>query len=627
MGLYQSFQQVFVTNSPALLAEGQTVDNLAIGQVGFLDGKTYKAVTAPTYAKNKALFAVWGTPDINLGDFGSAPNENEYSKLIKGKRIKRFRAKSAQRPQTPLYTLGWSGDVADNDTLFAKVGESKDVFIQLSGSVIDRLQDRTGLLRQFKTMPGCVDTCIDASCTNINPVQMTLDLVKQINSDKFMKQYIRAKALISCVGAVAPVEATGYKFQLSVCDTGNARALGVVQSQYPSDKVTLLSRDGSFSTYSVLRDANTAPVNFTSTGVFIPDCATCPAGYTFIDKAKVFQVTGPEGTTVVQVAAAYTGETSVTQISAGPQVNVFNVTFPVATTDASVDASSVLAGYVSVLIGTQANICQQTAPVSTAWSVGPTVKRQSKAFRITLADSVCGVNRLADLQAAYPALVVSVVNVAGACVHTYETNTNSNYYEVGCAQEQVVFVPPATFEGAAWKEVVVPVDPLQVCKTGIQFETSFFSKITNECSFDAFSYENDVVHVQVSNYNPNFNAEPCETEWVFKKIRGVIYPRGNGDYVRRLEQKSKMYDHRYRSTTPSLRDIEGYSFQADASKYYDEYVLEFDTKFFTSGGWSEQYTQSFSLSIFVPEGTGQALKNTLNSYISSAGIEEDGAAI
>lgn len=627
MGLYQSFQQVFVTNSPALLAEGQTVDNLAIGQVGFLDGKTYKAVTAPTYAKNKALFAVWGTPDINLGDFGSAPNENEYSKLIKGKRIKRFRAKSAQRPQTPLYTLGWSGDVADNDTLFAKVGESKDVFIQLTGSVIDRLQDITGLIRQFKTMPGCVDTCVDASCTNINPVQMTLDLVKQINSDKFMKQYIRAKALISCVGAVAPVEATCYKFKVVLCDTGNARALGLVQAQYPTDKVVLVSRDGSLSTYGVVRDVNTAPNSFSSVGVFIPDCPTCPAGYTLIDKAKVFQVTAPEGTTVLAVQTAYTGETSVTQISAGPQVNVFNVTFPVATTDASVDASSVLAGYVSVLIGIQANICQQTAAVVTAWAADGTLKKQSKAFRVTLADSVCGTTRLADLQAAYPALVISVVNAAGACVHTYETTTASNCYEVGCAQEQVVFTPPATFEGAAWKEIVAPVDPLQVCKTGIQFETSFFHKVTNECSFDAFPYENDLVHIQVSNYNPNFNAEPCEAEWVFKKIRGAIYPRGNGNYVRHLEQLSKMYDHRYRSTTSSLRDIEGYSLQADASKYYDEYVLEFDAKFFTSGGWSEQYTQSFSLCIFVPEGSGQALENTLNSYISSAGIEEDGAAI
>lgn len=615
-----------MTNSPALLAEGQTVDNLAVGQVGFLDGKTYKAVTAPTYAKNKALFAVWGTPDINLGEFGSAPNENEYTKLIKGKLIKRFRAKSAQRPQTPLYTLGWSGDVSDTNTLFAKNGESKNIFIQLTGAVIDRLQDRTGLIRQFKTIPTCVDDCVD-TCGNINPVQMTLDLVKQINSDKFMKQYIRAKALISCVGAVAPTETTCYKFKLAVCDTGDARALGLVQAQYPLDKVVLISRDNAISTYGVVKTVNTLPTAFVSTGVFIPECPTCPTGFTLIAQAKVFQVTAPEGTLVAAVQAAFTGETSVTLISAGPQINVFNVTFPVATTDASVQASATTAGFVAVLIGIQSNICQQTTPASTAWTADGTLKKQAKAFRITLADSICGTNRLADLQAAYPTLVISVVDPAGACVHSYETTVESQCYEIGCAQEEVKFTAPASFEGANWTAVVAPVDPNQVCKTGIQFETSFFHKITGECSYDAFSYENDVVHVQVSNYNPDFNAEPCESEWVFKKIRGVIYPRGNGDYVRRLEEMSKMYDHRYRSTTPALRNIEGYSFQADANKYYDEYVLEFDTKFFTAGGWSEQYTQSFSLSIFVPEGTGQALENTLNSYISSAGIEEDGAAI
>ena len=114
---YQSFQQVFVTNSPALLAEGKTVDSLAPGQIGFLDAKTYKAVTAPTYAKNKAIYGVWGTPDVDAGEFGGVPNENEYTKLIKGKLIKRVRAKKAQRGVTPVYTIGWSGDVSDTDTL------------------------------------------------------------------------------------------------------------------------------------------------------------------------------------------------------------------------------------------------------------------------------------------------------------------------------------------------------------------------------------------------------------------------------------------------------------------------------------------------------------------------------
>lgn len=628
MGLYQSFQQVFVTNSPALLAQGKTVDSLAVGQIALLDGKTYKAVTTPTYAKNKALWAVWGTPNVNLGDYGSAPNENEYSKLIKGKLIKRFRSKAAQRAQTPLYTIGWSGDVADDSTLSARIGESKDLFIQLTGSIIDRMQDKTGLVRQFKTVPDCVDDCVD-TCGKVNPVKMTLDLVDQINSDRFLKQYIRAKALISCDPAqTAPTTTTCYRFKLAVCDTGDGAALGQVQAQFPNDTVTRTNRAGAISTYTIIRNVNTTPAAFTSTGVFIPECPTCPTGFTLIAQAKVFQVRTPEGKTVSDVQAGFTGETSVTLISVDPQFNIFNVTFPPATTDDSVQASATAAGFVATKIGIQSNICQQTTPTTTTWASDGTLLKQSKDFRITLADNIpCGTDRLADLQAEFPTLVITVVDAAGDCVHTYETTVEGECYEEGCGIENLTFKAPDSFEGAQWEEVVPAPDPTAVCKTGILFETSFFHKETGECTYDAFPYENDVVQIQVSQYNPDFNGSPCEDEWKFRQIRGVKYPQGHGAYVRKMEEMSKMYDHRYRSTTPSLREIEGYSFQADSGKFYDEYVLEFDTKFFTAGGWSEQYTQSFSLIFFVPEGQGTALENTLNSYVSSAGIEEDGTAI
>lgn len=624
MGLYQSFQQVFVTNAPALLPEGQTVDALAVGQVGFLDAKTYRAVTAPTYGKNKAIVGVWGTPDVDLGDFGSAPNENEYTKIIKGKLIKRFRAKSAQRPQTPLYTLGWSGDVADTNTLTFKVGESANLFIQLTGTVVTRLQDKTGVSRQFKTIPDCVDDCTD-TCGLVNPVQPTLDLVRQINSDKFLKQYIRAKALIS--GLDAPTVTNCYRFILSVCDTGDAAALGAVQSQYPDDKVTFLSRSGAISTYVVIKDANVAPADFTSTVSFVPDCPECPDGSTLVPEARVYQVRTASSVLVAAVQGAFTGDTSVTLLNSDPQFKTWLVTFPTTTADSAVQAEATTAGYVAQFIGIQNNICVGDTPVEVAWVADGTLDKQSRTFRISLADSVCGTTRLADLQAAYPDLTITLVDAGGTCVHTFETTVEGPCYEPDCGVEDVQVKAPDPFEGALWSEVPAVIDPEGTYKTGILFETSFFHKATSDCSFDAFPYENDVVYIQASKYDPDFNSATCVDEWVFKQIRGVKFPQGHGDYVRRMEQKSKMYDHRYRSTNSVVREQEGYSLQANPAKYYDEYVLEFDTKWKSAGGWSEDYTQSFSLHIFVPEGTGQPIENALNSYITSAGIEEDGAAI
>lgn len=623
MGLYQSYMQVFVTNSPALLAQGQTVDNLAVGQIGFLDAKTYKAVTAPTYAKNKALYAVWGTPDVTLGDFGGMPNENEYSKIIKGKLIKRFRSKKAQRGITPIYTVGWSGDEADTDTLFAKVGESKTLFVKLTGIGINKMYSEQGLVKQFQTTVGCIEdpNCSTDNCGTVDSTKLAKELADQINADKDFRKYIRAKALIKCTGSTPVVETTCYKFAITVCDTGDDLALGLIQAKYPLDKVNRTGRSGAISTYSIVRNTNTLPAAFVTSNIIVPDCPTCPIGATLVAKAKVFEVQLASE----QALPVIPGQIGFVTLSTGPQLDVYTVTVSEATANqAVIDAVEAVSG-VATFLGTKRDICQLPS-VTLNFVADGTLKKQARSYRLTLADSVCGTDRLADLQAFYPSLVVSVVNAAGDCVHTYETSVESNCYEVGCAISAITFVKPPIFEGADWKEVVVEETGTD-CLSGIQIETAFTNRKTSECTFDAFPYENDIVHVQISNYNPDYNADPCEGEWAVKQIRQVQYPQGHGQYIQHLEKESKQYDQRFRSTDAVVREAQGYSLQADQNKFYDEYVIEFDTKFKTSGGWSETTTQSFHLVFFVPEGQGQALENTLNSYVTSAGVEEDATSL
>lgn len=626
MGLYQSFSQVFVTNSPAILAEGQTVENLAIGQIGFLDAKTHKAVTSPTYAKNKAIKAVWGTPDIDLGMYGGVPNENEYSPLIKGKLIKRVRSKKAQRGQTPLYTIGWSGDAADTDTLSAKVGQSKNLYIKLTGTAIERLYSKQGLIKYFSTTPDCVDDCSD-TCGQIRCDKLAYELVDQINKDKDLRKFIRATALVTCDPAIpAPTETNCYKFKLDVCDTGDDLALGLVQAQYPQDKVSRLSRAGAISTYEIIKNVNTLPTAFSNQVVLVPDCPTCPAGSTLVEEGKVFEVKVVCG---FEFPAPGEGEEApvTTLVSSDPQFDVYHLVYPAdADVEDTITALEAAGCTVANFIGEKRNLCQFPA-TTVAWVANGVLYKQPKAYRITLADSVCGTNRLADVQAAYPNNVVTVVNSAGTCVHTYEITVQSNCYDKGCTQDLITFEKPQPFEGAIWAEVEPPVVADQECKCGIQIETAFINRTTNECTFDYFPYENDVVFVQASTVNPDFNADPCEEEWKLKQIRQVQYPQGHGQYIQYLEKESKMYDRRFRYSDPVVRETQGYSLQADPTKFYDQYILEFDYKWKTAGGWSEDYTESWSLVLFVPEGRGAQIEAVLNSYVTSAGIEEDGTAI
>lgn len=623
MGLYQSYQTVFVTNSPSLLASGQTVDSLGVGQIGIMDPKTNTATTTPTYAKNKALKLVWGTPNVNAGEFAGVPNENEYTKLIKGKKILSFRSKAAVHPHTPVYTVGWSGDVADTNTLFANPGEGKSLFIKLTGTIIERLYSPQGVVKEFVITPACLNACTD-SCGTTDCTLIAADLVNQINGDKDFSKFIKAKSLVTCNPSTSPTVTNCYQFTLSICDTGDDAALGIVQAEYSGFTITRQSRVGSTSTYLVTLQVNTAPSAFTSQNVFIADCPTCPTGYTFTASANVFQVTIPAGGSA---PSGLPGQIAASLISAGPQFSVYYVTTATTQSQSAFIAAAVTAGYSAVFIGVKSQVCQQTSATTTSWVAGNVLNQQTATYIITLADSLCGTNRLAELQAAYPALTISVVNSAGSCVHSYTTTVNSNCYLPGCAIDQITFTAPNVYQGAEWILTPAAVAAGTTCLCGIQLETAFFNVQTNECTFDAFPYENDIVHIQISNYNPDYNADPCIGQWAVKQIRQVQYPQGNGQYIQHREQESKAYDKRTRSWDPVVRQVQGYSLQADATKYYDEYVLEYEVDFYTSGGWAEKYSETFSLCLYVPEGQGSAIENAINSYLTSAGIEENGTAI
>lgn len=616
MGLFQSYAPVFVTNSPALLANGSTVDSLAVGQIGVIDAKTNLGVTAPTYATNKALKIVWGTPNVDLGLMGGIPNENIYSKLIKGKLIKGFRGKAAVHAQTPQWTVGWSGDVSDTDTLSGKAGEAKHLYIHLSGTIIERLYSPQGVTKLFLTTPPCTDDC-SLGCDVQDCTTIADQLVQQINQDKDFRKFIRAKAIKSCVSSATTNVC--YVFELSVCDTGDDVALGLVQAQYPAETVVRVGRQGSESTYQVIKTANSAPADFSNAGiVFIPNCPTCPAGYTAVTSNYVYTVqrsdAGTAGalTTLIADYGIVSPETAVrTNYEFGSS------TYVVAS------ASVLTASGQDILhfVGQSRYSCVLTTPTTISWVAGTNLENVERQVRLTIGDTECGNDRLTELQAAYPDLVISLVDADGDCVHTYETTITSECYLPGCGIENAVFTMPAMYQGNAW--VLVPLnDDTTGCLCGVLIESAFFSNETNECTFDALPYENDVVHVQISNYNPDYNEAPCSaTDWAVKQIRQVRYPQGDGAWVARKEKESKSYELLERSHEPLLRQLQGYSLQAQNGVFYDEYVLEFDTKYFTSGGWSENYTDSYHLHVFFPEGTGAAFESAINTYLASAAIQ------
>jgi hypothetical protein len=619
--LNQSFRQVFVTNSPALLAQGTTVD-LAIDQIGIFDANTYEATVNPTYAKNKALVIAHGTPDLSyLPLMAGIANETEKSKLIKGKLITGWRGKKAHRGQSQIVTIGYDG--ADTTkTLFGKHNEHKTLYVKLTGSPISKLFSPQGITRMFTVDTGCLTDCED-SCAPLNCDKIADQLISEIKADKFIGKFLRATKLQHCSPAPVTIPSSDYKkYCVSQCDGGDGVSLGIVQAQYPTLKVVSKSRKDNISTYEVTQLASLpAPAPLSNAGLtMIVDCPTCPTGYTLVPEAKVFEVKVKCGE-----VPALTSQISTQLVNSEVAVDTHIVYVDINATTQTVIDSAESAGCVLVnYIGTSRNICKLDTPSTTAWEVCGTCKKYSQCYQITLQDSVCGTDHLAELQAAYPNLVITLdSNPTQGCVHLYKTEIESQCVGDPCSIESLVFQCPNAFRGISW--VKCPDASVGVtgnCVCGIKLESAFVNRTTNECLYDYFPYDADGVHIQVSEFNPDYNGSPCEGTWPITVLQEMEYPSGYGWYVAKEEEKSLSYWLRERSVDPAVRQAEGYHLATQFNKYYDEYTLEFDFKYHVLG-WSEKYEDSYHLVFYVLEGQGKQLENAINEYITSSNINLD----
>jgi hypothetical protein len=238
-----------------------------------------------------------------------------------------------------------------------------------------------------------------------------------------------------------------------------------------------------------------------------------------------------------------------------------------------------------------------------------------KVYTITLSDDPCGTSRLTDLQAAYPELTITEEE-DGDCVRLYETTIYSDPVDIACGVEDLVFDDLHSFEGVSWTPVAVT--PSTVAQAGVVIESAFVNRVTGDCTFDYYPYEADTVHIQVSEYNADYNGNPCEDRWPVTDLQGVKYPVGVGQYVRLQEQKSLSYFLKERSMDPAVREAEGFSFNTDPYSYYDEYTLEFDFSYKVLG-WSQTYTDSYHLVVYFKEGSGTAFENAILGYASTVG--------
>lgn len=658
------YERHMVSNISALLAAGQPLSSLGVGQLGIFDAKTNLSVTAPTYQTNRRIYFAQGTPDKSAFPEGAGvPNMYRKTHVIDGKKVKRLYGKSASQGRGEVVTLGYDG--ADlTKTLTAKPGDTFYYYVRLTGEPIFNLNpDRNkGVIIEGAVQMPCPDDCSD-NCTTVDCQTIVNGVINDWNGildpetglvvgGKFLpggqraNQYVSISPLIACTPNASLTTIPFLQYCLTIPDDGSQSSLGLVQAQYPGDNITRTDREGIFSTYCFVEaSGSTAPADYVqAAGTVIPNCSTCPSSGTFNPALSVFEATfsgtasGTQTTAINTATSAYSGVATLLQKDPLTGVSTYSITATLGTTQAQI-ATALTGGTYTNAAYLSSSFVGDSAPSCTlsgstyAWN-SPTdfCNAVQVQFTISVADDACdgtGADILAELQAAYALIATSYGAVAGAvtltttgtCVNVFTLTTYSNNcVPVGCAPEQVIFPIIPDWNGEAWTPVAL-AQGTAPCVCGIQFQSDFTPRLERECTFGFFVRQYDWVHIEVSSHNPDWRStDLCQVDPIATRIQNGAYPNGDGSAVVRIEKADRMYDMDYWYLEPNLREAFDFYFEAKFDLYYDmvgiEFEYEYDSNEFFGRFDHDRYIQYF----WLPTTQAGNLITALNTYAASAAV-------
>lgn len=644
----QSFRQVMVSGVPTPLASG-TFKSLAPEQIGLFAINENGNITIATgsEAEDVQFQLAQGIHDFaakGKAFGGGQTNAPRKTKSFKPSEITSWKGvKSNRNHQGQKVALGYDGvDAAKTLTALLDVKDLV-VNIRLWGNLINKVTgNRKDLKYKVYVNKGCLSNGCDVNSV-VAGETIADSIIKQVEESHLTFGYkITDLIKVSKIKkyAVDPSAPTGlipfHRYTVAICDDGSNAALGLVQAQYSTLEVKRIDRTSSISTYEVwtqdtFSDPNytaTAPANVSLSARTVADCETCPSGSTKVNSAKAYRLVGLAGTSAPTIPNAV----STTLIGSTVTQKTYLVVMPDSTSDSTVATEATTDGYVSTPISTTRDICNFTASTYT-WVVGGTATKAPADWKITLADDVCGNDRLAEIQATYPGLTVST-DADGTCVHTYKITNYSEPIEPGCYPDDYRFVEPSPFAGIRWVKFITTlttpdctVDTVEnpCVAVGVIFESKVeeLPKIdTNTYFFQGYDVNRvDPVHIEVSVQSLDPNSNLCdEPEYPVTKLQSMKFPIGQGRYVMEREKEQLHFEGKNISLNPIVNDKFGFVFNAKDGKFYDEYQLGY-RKQFIDGGWTDESTKSYIVSIFFEEGQGKQFETLINGLIAKQGLK------
>jgi hypothetical protein len=661
--------------------------NLGKGQLGLIDLEGVPTATnglkvinsVATLPKSRQL-------QLRIGKHDIANNRSQSSKdwSTETFRVSDILDLKVDAPKggigTDSFTLGYNGIDADT-AIVLEEGTNEEISITLCGEVIGAIgyaeaevevklyldQPNVGPL---KTMQEIVETAVE-----------------QFNNYKLMgdipvTNYVKAVAVNSENLPLAGDEK--YFYTLTIEDEGDSNALGLVQAQYDT-KVVKTDRVGNESVYTIIADAptsvttgnfvvgqeyvitNVGDTDFTAIGaaantigeVFIATgagggttgtadtvvvtaynknkawkvkgCADCPSGYSQLTGGFVYVVTSDSSSIAGDLEGYFPnivpGSAQETSLNSGIRTVILATTQEA--TDQEIASISDFLGeeYTIELLGEVSDICSSDNVVSTSWvqSAEPCFT-STETYTIVLEDDECGNDRLAEIQAAYPELSISV-DSSGGCRTKYTTDVVTNLVCNECSdiyRDLFVSEAPADYMSKPWMKA----DPVysETALMGIRFVAQpiklFGTEVyRDDMPFFATSARLKIAGAAVQNINESF-FEGTSGRFALTVDSIASEPENWGGNLWELEDITRRRQEgvgRHEGNNYA-KWILGEETMLKPGVPYVDYILTI-RKVSLSQSFSGEKMETFNYHFVVEPGKHVEVENLLNTLAGAAGVD------
>lgn len=645
MASHKPYDRHFFTINGSVLKSGGSLD-LARGQFGIFNTDKVKRDGSQAIAsfagvpKNAKLELKLGKGDVIPGQTVNQKGFSSFPFTLND--VVDIRVKTPKETELKVdeVVLGYNG--IDNDTTLSfEKGEVHKLMLRLSGDAIGML-GYTGAYVNIpfnfeidhcspygKICDGC-DPCEDYPCTHT--VEMMVEKIKKhpLKGGVTVGEFIEVTPILKCnEEPVTPDPLIPFNwYTLTVCDTGDLNALGLVQTQYPGWNIYRKDRKGAQSIYEVLLPLSEgAPANYETTiPAILKGCDACPAGYLENENGFLYVASLEDNG---EDKSAELGEGFEKQGVNDNGVGFYTLISDTKLTDQEEQDIIDLNPTVTIhYVGTVRALCEPTAaPIETAWVLGDICNATTKEFMIDIPDNECGVPRLQDLQDFYPTLVIEAEGTTGGCQTRFKTTVVTSMV---CPECDPIFEDlhrakaPEDFEGRKWREVV-EVDESEGCRCGIRLKGKPVEIYPGECIEEDIAYMSTSTRIEIAGgyveeyrYGYTQFDKPYHVEYLSRAV-DVSHV---GASLKQWEDRSFVFfNGRSRATDNVEKALKGEQSTINQKEIYLDYVVEVRRKPNYSQGFSRQSDATINYHVMVELGRQKDVEDLLNSLATAAGVE------